>query len=65
MPLAFLSGVTGAFFRFLSLTMASALIISLILTALIVPLLARGLIDFQKWDDPSHGSARLAGARPK
>ncbi len=57
-PLAFLSGVTGAFFRFLSLTMASALIISLILTALIVPLLARGLIDFQKWDDPSHGNGR-------
>ncbi|MGH7879226.1 MAG: efflux RND transporter permease subunit, partial [Candidatus Binataceae bacterium] len=54
-PLAFLSGVTGAFFKFLSLTMASALIISLILTALIVPLLARGLIDFQKWHDPAHG----------
>ena len=54
-PLAFLSGVTGAFFKFLSLTMASALIISLILTALIVPLLARGLIDFQTWDDPTHG----------
>ncbi len=54
-PLAFLSGVTGAFFKFLSLTMASALIISLILTALIVPLLARGLIDFQVWQDPTHG----------
>ncbi|MDE2349812.1 MAG: efflux RND transporter permease subunit [Gammaproteobacteria bacterium] len=54
-PLAFLSGVTGAFFKFLSLTMASSLIISLILTALIVPLLARGLIDFQAWHDPGHG----------
>ncbi len=53
-PLAFLSGVTGAFFKFLSLTMASALIISLLLTALIVPLLARGLIDFDKWHDPAH-----------
>ena len=53
-PLAFLSGVTGAFFKFLSLTMASALIISLLLTALIVPLLARGLIDFDKWRDPAH-----------
>lgn len=55
-PLAFLSGLTGAFFKFLSLTMASALIISYILTALIVPLLARGLIDFQAWQDPGHGS---------
>ena len=54
-PLAFLSGITGAFFKFLSLTMASALIISLILTAFAVPLLARGLIDFKTFRDPSHG----------
>ena len=54
-PLAFLSGVTGAFFKFLSLTMASALIISLILTAVVVPLLARYFIDFQHWQDPGHG----------
>ncbi len=48
-------GVTGAFFKFLSLTMASALVISLILTAFTVPLLARGIIDFGSWHDPSHG----------
>jgi len=54
-PLAFLSGITGAFFKFLSLTMASALIISLILTAFAVPLLVRGLIDFKTFHDPSHG----------
>ncbi len=54
-PLAFLSGITGAFFKFLSLTMASALIISLVLTAFVVPLLARSLIDFSKWKDPGHG----------
>jgi multidrug efflux pump subunit AcrB len=54
-PLAFLSGITGAFFKFLSLTMASALIISLILTAFAVPLLARSLIDFRNFHDPSHG----------
>ncbi|MGH8291018.1 MAG: efflux RND transporter permease subunit [Steroidobacteraceae bacterium] len=54
-PLAFLSGITGAFFKFLSLTMASALIISFILTAFIVPLLARGLIDFNRFEDPAHG----------
>jgi len=54
-PLSFLTGITGAFFKFLSLTMASALIISFVLTALAVPLLARSVINFQKWHDPSHG----------
>ncbi|MGH7224778.1 MAG: efflux RND transporter permease subunit, partial [Gemmataceae bacterium] len=54
-PLAFLGGVTGAFFRFLSITMASSLVISYILTALVVPLLAHAIVDFQKWHDPSHG----------
>ena len=55
LPLAFLSGVTGAFFKFLALTMASALIISYLLTAFTVPLLARGIIDFERWHDPAHG----------
>jgi multidrug efflux pump subunit AcrB len=54
-PLAFLSGLTGAFFKFLSLTMASALVISFILTAFTVPLLARGIIDFGSFHDPAHG----------
>ncbi|HEY7889376.1 MAG TPA: efflux RND transporter permease subunit [Steroidobacteraceae bacterium] len=54
-PLAFLSGITGAFFKFLSLTVASALAISFILSAFIVPLLARGIVDFRKFQDPSHG----------
>jgi multidrug efflux pump subunit AcrB len=54
-PLAFLTGITGAFFKFLSLTMASSLIISYGLTALIVPLLAHSIIDFSKWHDPAHG----------
>ncbi len=53
-PLAFLSGVTGAFFKFLSITMASSLIISYAFTAILVPLMARGFIDFKKWHDPSH-----------
>ena len=39
-PLAFLSGVTGAFFKALSLTMAAALCISFLITWLAVPLLA-------------------------
>ena len=54
-PLAFLSGITGAFFKFLSLTMASALIISFILTAFTVPVLARSIINFETFKDPSHG----------
>src|SRR5579875_3364957 len=45
LPLAFLSGVTGAFFKSLSLTMASALVISYLLTFIAVPLLAERLID--------------------
>ncbi|MDE2465778.1 MAG: efflux RND transporter permease subunit, partial [Alphaproteobacteria bacterium] len=53
-PLAFLSGLTGAFFKFLSLTMASSLAISFVLTALVVPLLANQFIDFRKWQDPGH-----------
>ncbi len=39
-PLAFLSGVTGAFFKALSLTMAADLFISFLVTWLAVPLLA-------------------------
>ena len=42
LPLAFLSGVTGAFFKALSLTMASALLISFIVTLVEVPLLCAG-----------------------
>jgi CzcA family heavy metal efflux pump len=38
-PLAFLTGVTGAFFKALSLTMASALLISFLIAWLAVPLL--------------------------
>ncbi len=45
LPLAFLTGVTGAFFEALSLTMASALVISYLLTWVAVPLLAEWLID--------------------
>jgi CzcA family heavy metal efflux pump len=43
-PLAFLSGVTGAFFKALSLTMASSLAISFLLAWLAVPLLAEHLL---------------------
>ena len=43
-PLAFLSGVTGAFFKALSLTMAAALLISFLVTWLAVPLVADRLL---------------------
>lgn len=43
-PLAFLSGVTGAFFKALSLTMAAALFISFLVAWLAVPLLALHLL---------------------
>ncbi|HLZ67541.1 MAG TPA: efflux RND transporter permease subunit [Aliidongia sp.] len=54
-PLGFLSGVTGAFFKALSVTMGSALVISFLLTAFAVPVLARQIIDFGKWHDPAAG----------
>lgn len=53
-PLAFLSGVTGAFFQALSITMASALLASFLMAWLAVPLLAEHLLhvkDAQKEDN--------------
>ena len=44
-PLAFLTGVTGAFFKALSLTMASALFISFLITWLAVPILSDHLLN--------------------
>jgi CzcA family heavy metal efflux pump len=58
-PLAFLSGVSGAFFTALSITMASALIISYLLTAFVAPILADTIIDFRKWRDPAAGKDGL------
>jgi CzcA family heavy metal efflux pump len=43
-PLAFLSGVTGAFFKALSITMAAGLLISFLITWLAVPILADHLL---------------------
>jgi CzcA family heavy metal efflux pump len=57
LPLAFLTGVTGAFFKALSLTMAAALFISFLITWLAVPLLAD---HFLKERDAEHrGNSRL------
>ncbi|HUN27890.1 MAG TPA: efflux RND transporter permease subunit [Steroidobacteraceae bacterium] len=66
LPLAFLTGIAGAFFKFLALTMAIALVVSYALTAVTVPLLARGIIDFDAWRDPAQqreGWLRRAHAR--
>lgn len=54
-PLAFLTGVTGAFFKALSLTMASALIISYLLTWIVVPLLSERLLDQRHIADHAGG----------
>ncbi len=43
-PLAFLSGVTGAFFKALSLTMAASLVISYLVAWLVVPLVAAAVL---------------------
>ncbi len=54
-PLAFLSGVTGAFFKALSLTMASSLIVSYLLAWLAVPLLSEHLLNHKDADREDSG----------
>jgi multidrug efflux pump subunit AcrB len=47
-PLSFLSGVTGAFSKALSVTMGCALIVSYLMTAFVVPVLACSIVNFSK-----------------
>ncbi|MBI1370990.1 MAG: AcrB/AcrD/AcrF family protein [Planctomycetes bacterium] len=54
-PLAFLTGVTGAFFKALSLTMAASLIISYVIAWLAVPLLATHLLRQHDADEEEGG----------
>ncbi|MDE2397391.1 MAG: efflux RND transporter permease subunit, partial [Burkholderiales bacterium] len=57
-PLAFLSGVTGAFFKALALTMAAALVISFFVAWLAVPLLADRFVsaeDARREHEREHG----------
>ncbi|HZU63121.1 MAG TPA: efflux RND transporter permease subunit [Novosphingobium sp.] len=56
LPLSFLTGVTGAFSKALSITMAAALAISWAMTAFVVPVLVRALVDFETWHDPAAGA---------
>ena len=58
-PLAFLDGVTGAFFKALSLTMASSLLISFLLTWLAVPILADHLLRQKDADQEEGGKITL------
>ena len=51
-PLGLLSGVTGAFSKALSITMASALAVSWLVCAFVLPPLLRRWIDFGRWHDP-------------
>jgi multidrug efflux pump subunit AcrB len=53
LPLSFLTGVTGAFSKALSVTMGAALAISWAMTAFVVPILVRRLVDFRHWRDPA------------
>jgi CzcA family heavy metal efflux pump len=55
-PLAFLTGVTGAFFKSLSLTMACSLLVSLLLSIFFIPILSQRFIserDAEKQEKPS------------
>ena len=54
-PLAFLSGVTGAFFKALSLTMAASLVISFFVAWLAVPILCAHLLKRKDADIEEHG----------
>ncbi|MCU1349575.1 MAG: acriflavin resistance protein, partial [Acidobacteria bacterium] len=61
LPLSLLTGVTGVFFRSLALTMAVALLTSLLLALFFTPVLARRFVgSSQKHDDPqkSHDGGR-------
>jgi multidrug efflux pump subunit AcrB len=61
LPLSFLSGVTGAFSKALAVTMGVTLVISYLMAASVVPILARRFIDFERWHDPDTGrKGRLA-----
>jgi len=45
LPLSFLSGITGAFSKALAVTMGVTLVISYLMAAFVVPVLARRFID--------------------
>ncbi|HDL17506.1 MAG TPA: efflux RND transporter permease subunit [Bacteroidetes bacterium] len=61
-PLAFLTGVTGAFFKSLSLTMAISLLVSMLLSMFFIPILSHRFIsrkDAEKQEKPGQLFALL------
>ncbi|AIY40883.1 Cobalt-zinc-cadmium resistance protein CzcA; Cation efflux system protein CusA [Collimonas arenae] len=58
-PLAFLSGVTGAFFKALSVTMATSLFISFLITWLAVPVLASKFLNEKDANADQNGRITL------
>ncbi len=56
LPLAFLTGVTGAFFKALSLTMAASLILSFLIAWLAVPILAGKMLGKTDADQDEGGA---------
>ncbi len=61
-PLSFLSGVTGAFSKALSMTMGCALVVSYLMTAFVVPVLARSIVNFSRLK-PETGERKSLFAR--
>src|SRR5205085_11569712 len=57
LPLTFLTGVTGVFFRSLALTMSVALLTSLVLALSFTPVLAERLVKAKRSDDEAEPSA--------
>ncbi|MBI0475227.1 efflux RND transporter permease subunit [Sphingomonas sp. MA1305] len=60
LPLSFLTGVTGAFSKALSVTMAAALAISWAMTAFVVPVLAQRWVTFGTAHGAADDDGRLA-----
>jgi len=60
-PLAFLSGITGEFFRALALTMVVSLLVSLILAVTLTPSLAAWFIREREKTEPGHAPVGLEG----
>ncbi|HEY3757861.1 MAG TPA: efflux RND transporter permease subunit [Opitutaceae bacterium] len=56
LPLAFLDGITGVFFRALALTMVVSLVTSLVLAVTVTPALAASFLGKRKGHDQTHGA---------
>ena len=64
-PLAFLGGVTGGFFRALAVTMAAALALSLVFALFIAPLLARAWLRDADVETAERADRAMSGPRQR